>query len=205
MRPEALLNRNAGWAERSASVRPDRAGAVPAESRQPGDCRGGCRGTIGHLDRLLLDAVQEGLPLVSRPYAELGRRVGLSEAEVLARLARWSEAGIIKRHGVIVRHRPLGYRANAMVVWDVPDEAVGEAGRRMSGFAFVTLCYRRPRRGEDWPYNLFCMIHGKDRTVVEAQVAVLAEACGLADRPRAVLFSRRCFKQRGARYRRESP
>jgi DNA-binding Lrp family transcriptional regulator len=150
---------------------------------------------------LLLAALQEGLPLVSRPYAELGRRAGLSEAEVIERIGRWTEAGVIKRFGVIVRHRTLGYRANAMVVWDVPDPRVGDIGRRMGGFPFVTLCYRRPRRGADWPYNLFCMIHGRDRATVEEQVEQLAAACGLADVPRAALFSRRCFKQRGALYR----
>jgi DNA-binding Lrp family transcriptional regulator len=152
-------------------------------------------------DQRLLAAIQEGLPLVSRPYAEIGQRVGMSETEVIERLGRWIEAGVIKRLGVVVRHRKLGYRANAMVVFDVPDERVGDIGQRLAAFACVTLCYRRPRRGEDWPYNLFCMIHGRDRTTVEAQVEALAAACGLAGMPRAVLFSRRCFKQRGAVYR----
>lgn len=149
----------------------------------------------------LLEAVQAGLPLVPRPYAELGRRVGLAESEVVAALSEWVRAGLIKRLGIVVRHRPLGYRANAMVVWDVPDDRVGEIGRRMSAHEFVTLCYRRPRRGDEWPYNLFCMIHGRDRDSVLAQIEQLAEACGLVDTPRAVLFSTRCFKQRGARYR----
>lgn len=149
----------------------------------------------------LLTALQAGLPLVSRPYAEIGRRVGMDETEVIAYLAEWLATGLIKRLGVVVRHRHLGYVANAMVVWDVPDERVSEVGRRMSGFDYVTLCYRRPRRGEDWPYNLFCMIHGKDRDKVLAQIDALAAACAVADLPRAVLFSRRCFKQRGAIYR----
>lgn len=149
---------------------------------------------------LLLQAVQSGLPLVNDPYAELGRRVGLSEAEVIRLLSDWVAAGIIKRLGVVVRHRSLGYDANAMVVWDIPDDRVGDVGRRMSAFDFVTLCYRRPRRGNSWPYNLFCMIHGKDRANVLAQTELLAASCGLIDTPRDVLFSRRCFKQRGARY-----
>ncbi len=150
--------------------------------------------------KLLLQSVQSGLPLVHRPYAELGQRVGLSETEVIQALAEWAASGIIKRTGVVVRHRSLGYDANAMVVWDVPDERVGDVGRRMSAFDFVTLCYRRPRQGEAWPYNLFCMIHGKDRASVTAQIELLAASCGLTDVPRDVLFSRRCFKQRGARY-----
>lgn len=152
-------------------------------------------------DLRLLAVIQHGLPLVPRPYAELGRQVGLSEAEVIERLERWLATGIVKRLGVVVRHRKLGYRANAMVVFDVPDALVGTVGARLAAFACVTLCYRRPRRGEAWPYNLFCMIHGRDRATVEAQVEALTLACGLEAMPRAVLFSRRCFKQRGAVYR----
>ena len=148
----------------------------------------------------LLEAIQSGLPLVPRPYDELGRRVGMTEAQVVDVLSQWVSDGLIKRLGVVVRHRPLGYRSNAMVVWDVPDERVSDVGRRMSAHEFVTLCYRRPRNGSDWPYNLFCMIHGRDRDSVRAQIERLAEACGLIDTPRAVLFSSRCFKQRGARY-----
>lgn len=152
-------------------------------------------------DSALLAALQEGLPLVSRPYAEIGRRIGWSEAEVIDRLNHWMRHGIIKRMGVVVRHQRLGYVANAMVVWDIPDEQVSEVGAKMSTHDYVTLCYRRPRRGEEWPYNLFCMIHGKDRATVLTQTERLAAACGLSHVPRAVLFSQRCFKQRGAWYR----
>lgn len=152
-------------------------------------------------DQALLRLMEDGLPLVARPYAEWGCQVGYSEAEVISRIGFWQSLGLIKRLGVIVRHRPLGYRANAMVVWDVPDAEVSRIGHRMSQFACVTLCYRRPRRLPDWPYNLFCMIHGKDRTQVEAQIEAVSEACGLSQMARAILFSRRCFKQRGARYR----
>lgn len=183
---------------------------LPAVRRNPGARAGTGPGALAAgsdepRDRILLAAIQEGLPLVSRPYAEIGRRVGMSETEVIGKLGRWIEAGVIKRLGVVVRHRELGYRANAMVVFDVPDERVGDIGRRLAAFACVTLCYRRPRRGETWPYNLFCMIHGRDRAKVEAQVEALVAVCGLAGLPRAVLFSRRCFKQRGAVYRRETP
>lgn len=151
-------------------------------------------------DVALFGALQAGLPLVSRPYAALGALAGYSEAEVIARLGEWRDAGLIKRLGVIVRHRHLGYRANAMVVFDVPDHRVQEVARGLCGLPFVTLCYRRPRRGAEWPYNLFCMIHGQGRPRVEAQIRGMIETCGLRDLPTATLFSTRCFKQRGARY-----
>lgn len=151
-------------------------------------------------DRRLLGAIEEGLPLVPAPYAAIAERLGTSEEDVLHRLAALAEDGTIRRFGVVVRHRQLGYRANAMVVWDVPDAGLGEAGRRLAALPFVTLCYRRPRRPPAWPYNLFTMIHGRERAAVEAQVEAAAAAADLAGVPREILFSGRCFKQRGARY-----
>lgn len=151
-------------------------------------------------DRRLVAAIQHGLPLVSHPYAALGQQCGLSEAEVISRLAQLLADGTIKRLGVVVRHRELGYRANAMVVWDIDDARVSELGHCIGRFDFVTLCYRRPRRLPAWPYNLFCMIHGQDREAVLERVRQIEQHCGLAEVPHEVLFSRRRFKQRGAIY-----
>ncbi len=151
-------------------------------------------------DRRLLAALEDGLPLVPRPYAEIGRRCGLDEAAVLARLRAMIAGGVIRRFGLVVDHRALGYGANAMVVFDVPEPRLRAAAARLSALPYVTLCYRRPRRPPFWPYNLFCMIHGKERARVQALVAEAAETAGIADLPRAVLFSRRRFKQRGPRY-----
>ncbi|MCB1882926.1 MAG: AsnC family protein [Geminicoccaceae bacterium] len=151
-------------------------------------------------ERRLLTAIEDGLPFVPRPYALIGERVGASEAAVIAGLTGLLERGVIRRLGVVVRHHELGYRANAMTVWDVPDGAVRGAAAVLVGLPFVTLCYRRPRRPPLWPYNLFCMVHGKDRGVVEAQVEEATAAAGLSGLPRAILFSKRRFKQRGARY-----
>lgn len=151
-------------------------------------------------DKQLITAIGKGLPLVPDPYAELGRQVGMTEPEVIQALTRLSEAGLIKRMGIVVRHHELGYRSNAMVVWDIPDDQVAEVGRRFSSFDFVTLCYQRPRRLPEWPYNLFCMVHGRARDRVLEQVEQLAEALGLENVSREVLFSARRFKQRGAIY-----
>jgi len=156
-------------------------------------------------DLALVRVVQEGLPLSSRPYAAVAERVGVSEAEVLARLRRLSETGDIRRLGVVVRHRELGYRANAMVVWDVPDRQVAEVGQLLGRQPRVNLCYRRPRRLPEWRYNLFCMIHGHSREEVQAHLAELIRRCGLEGLPHQVLFSRRRFKQCGARYGEVAP
>lgn len=148
----------------------------------------------------LIAEIQTGLPLTPNPYAEIGQRIGLSEAEVIERLQRLLQAGAIKRFGVVVRHHEIGYRANAMTVWNIPDEKVSELGECMGQFEFVTLCYRRPRRLPDWPYNLFTMVHGRDRDEVLSNIKQMAERCGLASIQYEVLFSKRRFKQRGAIY-----
>ncbi len=151
-------------------------------------------------ERALLGALQAGLPLVPRPFEAVATRVGSTELSVLAQLRSWLANGLIKRFGAVLRHQELGYAANAMVVWNIADHEVTERARALAALPWVTLCYRRPRRLPDWPYNLFSMIHGRDRATVLAQVEATARDCGLAATERAVLFSTRRFKQRGAFY-----
>ena len=152
-------------------------------------------------DQALITLIQTGLPLTATPYADLGKKLGLDESEVIQRIKKLDEDNVIKRLGVVVRHHELGYKANAMTVWNIPDEMVSELGSCMGKYDFVTLCYRRPRRLPEWPYNLFTMIHGKDRTDVLANIELLAKHCKLDDIQYKVLFSTRRFKQRGAIYR----
>lgn len=149
----------------------------------------------------LIQAIQAGLPLVRRPYREIGMRIGCSEDEVIGQLRSLIDSGTIKRLGVVVRHHELGYRANAMVVWDIPDQQVDRLGRQMGDQDCVTLCYQRPRRLPHWLYNLFCMVHGRDRDDVLACIDHVAAALDIDDLPHEVLFSGRRFRQRGARYR----
>ena len=157
------------------------------------------RAAIDATDRRLLAALQDGLPLVARPYDAIGQLIGITGVEVQTRIANLKQRGILKRFGVVVRHHELGYGANAMVVWDVPDERVRELGQCLAGFDFITLCYRRPRHAR-WPYNLYCMIHGKNRDEVLGHLEWMINHCGLQSVSREVLFSRRRFKQRGAAY-----
>ncbi|MGB8052354.1 MAG: Lrp/AsnC family transcriptional regulator, partial [Azonexus sp.] len=155
---------------------------------------------IGEAERRLVSVLQEGLPLFMRPFALIAERIGASENEVLSRIGNWLDDGAIKRFGVVVRHRELGYTANAMLVHDIPDERVGELGRALAEEPAVTLCYRRPRVVPDWQYNLFCMIHGRERADVEAIIGDLRQRHGLTDCAHDVLFSLTRFKQNGARY-----
>uniref|UniRef100_UPI0028C40E5B siroheme decarboxylase subunit beta n=1 Tax=Accumulibacter sp. TaxID=2053492 RepID=UPI0028C40E5B len=155
---------------------------------------------LDEFERRLVMALQEGLPLFIRPFSVLASRLGCEEIEVLERIRLWCGEGIIKRFGVIVRHHELGYTANAMLVHDIPDEAVAEVGEILAREPGVTLCYQRPRVLPEWRYNLFCMIHGQVRAEVEARIAELRARLHLNDHAHAILFSLTRFKQGGARY-----
>lgn len=151
-------------------------------------------------DKAIIEAIGNGLPLVKRPYLAIADQIGCQESQVIEVIQRLKQCGDLKRFGVVVRHRKLGYRANAMVVWNIPDLRVAEIGTRISQTDFVTLCYQRPRRLPAWPYNLFCMIHGKDKDDVGRQLEQLIALNHLEEFDYDILFSARCFKQRGARY-----
>ena len=151
-------------------------------------------------ERCLIEALQGGLALEAQPFARLAQRVDASEGEVIEAVRRWVDGGLIRRFGVVVRHHELGLGANAMCVWDIPDDEVSALGRQLAREPAVTLCYRRTRVPPEWPYNLFCMIHGSAREEVLAARDALAGRLGLDRFPHAVLFSCRRFKQTGARY-----
>jgi siroheme decarboxylase len=148
-------------------------------------------------DRRLIAALQPGLALVPRPFEQLAEVTGLQESALVERLGEWLEDGCIKRFGIVVRHHELGYRANAMVVFDVPDDAVSAVGQRLAHEAGVTLCYRRQRHLPHWRHNLFCMVHGRSREEVAPVIERLGRVAGY---PCEALFSLRRFKQCGARY-----
>ncbi|MCA0176880.1 MAG: Lrp/AsnC family transcriptional regulator [Proteobacteria bacterium] len=162
-----------------------------ARQRAPGE-------PVTEADRPLAACVEAGLPLVPEPYAAWAAQCGRSPDQVLACLARWLQAGTLRRFGVIVRHHELGIAANAMSVFDVADTDVDGLGERLAAQPGITLAYRR-QRAPGWRYNLYAMSHGRDRAAVAAVMDAAIAACGLAALPQARLFSRQRFKQTGAR------
>jgi DNA-binding Lrp family transcriptional regulator len=150
-------------------------------------------------DEAVVRALQEGLPLVPRPYAQLAGALKIPQEELLGRLRDMLNDGRIRRIGAVPNHYALGYTANAMSVWDVADDAVAELGARVGALPFVTHCYRRPRRLPQWRYNLFAMVHGHSRGETQEKVRRIAEVLGDAARASDVLYSVRILKKTGLR------
>jgi DNA-binding Lrp family transcriptional regulator len=154
---------------------------------------------IDAADRAIIAATQAGLPLCTQPYHAIADQVGISAHEVMGRIRRMQATGALRRIGAVPNHYRLGFRANGMSVWDLPDERISELGQRIGALDFVSHCYRRPRRPPAWPYNLFAMVHGKSRDAVEEQVAEVKALLGDAVRAHDVLYSTRILKKTGLR------
>lgn len=149
-------------------------------------------------DRPILHALSQGLAFVPRPFEALGEQIGRPEAEILSRVQALAEAGILTRIGIIVRHRSLGWRSNAMVVWDIPEEQIVEAGAALARHPGITLCYERNTVPGVWPYRLYSMIHARDRAEAETILEGARALTPLQGVAHKALFSLHCFKQTGA-------
>jgi DNA-binding Lrp family transcriptional regulator len=145
------------------------------------------------IDIQILAALEDGLPLVPEPFAEIGKRLGISADEVLARTQKLHEAGVIRRFRARINQRKLGISANALVAWRCDKKPAEMTGAVLASFPSVTHCYeRRPVPGR-WEYSLYTVHHGRSREAVEDEIRKLAGAAGLSDY--LVLFSTEEFKR----------
>lgn len=155
--------------------------------------------TLCSVDRTILEVTQAGLPITPHPYADIAKRVGLEEKDVMSRMEALLHRGVIRRIAVAPNHYALGMTANGMTVWDIADEVVSEVGREIGGLEFVTHCYQRPRALPQWSYNLFAMVHGSNREEVERKRREIAILAGPACRSSDILYSTRILKKTGLR------
>ncbi len=154
---------------------------------------------VDALDQAIVTATQAGLPLVPEPYAAVAESVGCDTPAVLRSLYRMLDNGSVRRIGAVPNHYRLGLRGNGMSVWDIDDDDADAIGERIGRLDFVSHCYLRPRHRPLWPYNLFAMVHGRDRAEVEAQVEIIRDVASGCCRRQAVLHSTAVLKKTGLR------
>lgn len=147
-------------------------------------------------DLELLRVAQDGLVLTERPYRVWGEALGMPEEEVIVRLQALEDEGIIRRFAATIGHRALGILANALIAWRVPPERVDEAGSIYAAAEEVTHCYERAI-AEDWPYNIYTMVHSRSREECLGIADLLSARTGISDY--IVLFSEKEYKKISAR------
>ncbi len=149
------------------------------------------------LEKKVIASIQEDIPITSRPYLEISKKLKISEETLLKTLQNLCDRGIIRRFGATIRHRKSGFTANAMVAWIVDEDRLDEVGKKMASFSQVSHCYRRNPNGQ-WPYNLYTMVHANDEDACREIARTMSSETRVENYK--LLFSRRELKKTSMKY-----
>lgn len=152
---------------------------------------------IEELDKKIIGLIQGDLPLTSRPFSALAKKIGMTEKDFVDRVANLKKRGVIRRFGATLRHQEAGFSANAMIAWHVSDDRIDEAGKILAEFREVTHCYQRKSR-KDWKYNLYTMVHGSSRDECYRIAERMSRAVSIHDY--ILLFSEKEFRKTSMEY-----
>ena len=152
---------------------------------------------LDELDKKIIGIMQSEFPLVAEPYLEIANKLGISEDELLNRLKKYTQSGKIRKMGAVLRHREVGYAANALCAWIIPEERIEEIGKMFSKIAAVTHCYARVTQ-PDWPYNFYTMLHAGTREECNGIAEKLAIQAGIKDY--IMMFSTKEWKKNSMQY-----
>lgn len=170
------------------------AAAAPAEETE--DIQGPAR-TLGEIDIRAIRALQSDFPLAPAPYALLAAAAGITETELIATAQQLKEEGRLRRIAAVLHHRTAGFKANGMVVWQVPQGHEDRVGRLFASYRAVSHCYQRPTY-RDWPYNIFTMVHGRTMEDCERVIEAMSKESGVADYQ--ILYSLKEYKKSRVTY-----
>lgn len=148
-------------------------------------------------DMSLIRELQKDLPLVPRPFDQWAVNAGVSVEELLEGARDFVAKKQMRRYSAVLNHRKAGYTANGMGVWVVPGNRSDEVGQRMAQFKAVSHCYLRPTY-EDWPYNIFTMVHGRSVDECESILQAIEDETGITER--ITLYSTKEYKKTRVSY-----
>ncbi|KPA14858.1 AsnC Family transcriptional regulator [Candidatus Magnetomorum sp. HK-1] len=152
---------------------------------------------LTQLDKKIIASIQGDIPICEQPYQILAQKIGITEEAFCQQLQSLNDRGIIRRFGATLRHQKSGFKANAMVAWNVGEDLVESVGQKMAGSSHISHCYRRNPTNE-WPYNLYTMIHGGTESECKDIAANLSKKVQVDQYE--ILFSRRELKKTSMKY-----
>jgi len=152
---------------------------------------------ITKIEKKIIASIQGDIPITQKPYHEISKKIGIEEEELLDILQKLVNKGVIRRFGATLRHQRSGFKANAMAAWQVDEERIDEVREIMAGFREVSHCYRR-NPAEDWPYNLYTMIHALSEEACKKIALEMSVKTSVKNY--SFLFSRRELKKTSMKY-----
>ena len=149
------------------------------------------------LEKQVIALIQEDMPIVEKPYSQMADQLGILESQLLDILRSLVARGIVRRFGATLRHQQSGYKANVMVAWQVEEHRIQKTGKTMASFSAVSHCYRRDPT-DQWPYNLYTMVHGRNEAGCRKTVEKMAAESDV--HAYMMLFSRKELKKTSMKY-----
>ncbi len=143
-------------------------------------------------DKDFIRELQKDMEIIDEPFVKAANNLGITENELFETMKHYEDIGVMRRFAAILRHRQIGFTANGMIVWKVPEDRISEVGEKLGAFPQVSHCYERPTYS-DWPYNVFSMIHCKTHDEAHEMAKTIQEQIQVPDYD--ILFSCREFKK----------
>ena len=140
--------------------------------------------------------LQKDLEIIERPFLKSAQKLGITEEQLLEKVKQYEEIGVMRRFAAILRHREVGFTANGMIVWKVPDERIEEVGEKLGSFPQISHCYQRPVY-PDWPYSVFSMVHCKSIADAEEMAKQIQKQVDVNDYK--ILFSLKRIQENKSR------
>ncbi len=143
-------------------------------------------------DKDFIRELQKDMEIIDEPFVKAANNLGITENELFEKMKHYEDNGIMRRFAAILRHRQVGFTANGMIVWKVPEDRISEVGEKLGAFPQVSHCYERPTYS-DWPYNVFSMIHCKTHDEAHEMAKTIQDQINVDEY--RILFSSREFKK----------
>jgi len=148
-------------------------------------------------DKDFIRELQKDMEIIDEPFVKAANNLGITENELFEKMKQYEENGVMRRFAAILRHRQVGFTANGMIVWKVPEDRICEVGEKLGAFPQISHCYERPTYS-DWPYNVFSMIHCKTHDEANEMAKTIQDQINVNDYK--ILFSSREFKKTRVEY-----
>ncbi len=143
-------------------------------------------------DKDFIRELQKDMEIIDEPFVKAANNLGITENELFEKMKQYEDNGIMRRFAAILRHRQVGFTANGMIVWKVPEDRISEVGEKLGAFPQISHCYERPTYS-DWPYNVFSMIHCKTQDEAHEMAKTIQDQINVDEY--RILFSSREFKK----------
>ena len=148
-------------------------------------------------DKNFIRELQKDMEITDEPFVTCAKNLGITEDALFEKMKYYESIGVMRRFAAILRHRQVGFTANGMIVWKVPNDRILDVGQTLGSFPQVSHCYERPTYS-DWPYNVFSMIHCKTQEEAHEMASTIQKQIHVDDYK--ILFSSREFKKTRVEY-----